>query len=80
MVDNVRVGGIKVEEIQQDSLLNDLGIQEGDIIRRVNGREISGLGSMQNIYRELKNKKVAVVKLKRNGQDYLFTYRLYRNE
>lgn len=73
-----KVGGFVINRIPEASIIADIGIQAGDIIKRVNGVLIDSLGKAYAVYNNIvkSQSKIATVEILRNGQPLLLTYRL----
>lgn len=66
--------GFKVVNIQQGSVFEDLGIQQGDVIQSVNGRSIRNPKQALAAYRELRSAKEFRVDVLRDGQPATLQY------
>jgi general secretion pathway protein C len=66
--------GFKVINIQQGSVFEDLGIQQGDVIQSVNGRSIRNPKQALTAYRELRSAKKFRVDVLRDGQPTTLQY------
>ncbi len=59
--------GFKLFSIRPDSLYTKIGIQNGDIIRRINGFEINSPDKALEVYTKLKESNRIEIELDRNG-------------
>jgi len=73
-----RVEGFAINKIPEGINAGDVGIQVGDVIKRVNGVLIDSLGKAYAVYTGLtkSQSKLATVEILRNGQPIILTYRL----
>ncbi len=69
-----RANGFKVFSIRPDSIYTKIGIQNGDVISRINGYEINSPDKALEVYSKLKEASRIEVELDRNGQRILKTY------
>jgi len=71
-----RTVGFKVSQIEKGSLVDRLGIRDGDIIKRVDGQPIDSIEKAIQVYKRVKNKRVISVDLQRDGQMSTLTYEI----
>jgi general secretion pathway protein C len=69
--------GFKLQSIRPDSLLNDIGIQNGDVIQRINGFEISTPQRALELYSTFQNASRVDIELERAGQTIRKSYRIH---
>jgi len=69
-----QANGFKVFSIRPDSIYSKIGIQNGDVISRINGYEINSPDKALEVYAKLKEASRIEVELDRNGQRVLKTY------
>ena len=66
--------GFKLFSIRPDSLYTKIGIQNGDIIRRINGYEINSPDKALEVYTKLKESNRIEIEIDRNGSPVRKTY------
>ncbi len=66
--------GFKLFSIRPDSLYTKIGIQNGDIIRRINGFEINSPDKALEVYTKLKESNRIEIEVDRNGSAVRKTY------
>jgi general secretion pathway protein C len=68
--------GIKITAINQTGILQDIGVQEGDIIKKANGFTLNSPYQLFNAYRNLKDRSEIRVEIIRQGSPLTLTYRI----
>ncbi len=68
--------GIAITSLNEVGILEEIGIKEGDIIKRVNGFILNSPFQVFNAYRNLKNKQEIKVEIVRQGSPLMLTYRI----
>lgn len=68
--------GMKLYGIRRRSFFGVLGIQNGDLIRTVNGRDMSDPSAALEAYSRLRGAERITVQLERRGQPRTHTYRI----
>ena len=66
--------GFKLFSIRPDSIYNKIGIQNGDVIRRINGNDLNSPEKALEIYTRLKDASRIDIELERNGNVLRKTY------
>ncbi len=66
--------GILLYGIKQDSMFKEMGIQNGDIIMGVDGKEINSVEDAISLYDRLKNSSAMKMQIRRRGQIKEITY------
>ncbi len=69
-----RVNGFKFVAIQPDSIYSKLGFKPMDIIKSVNGEDVSSPTKAMEMYNSLKNDNRIKITVERNGRDETFNY------
>ena len=59
--------GVVVTEVQPDSVAANAGIRPGDVIKRVNGKEVASIDSVRSALTTQSNGKPALVMVSRQG-------------
>ena len=62
-------GGVKVTDVDDESLGAKAGVKEDDIITEVNGKKVKNVNEVKTELAELKDKSSYNIKVKRNGAD-----------
>lgn len=60
--------GFKLFSIQPDSLYASIGVENGDVIQRINGYEINAPEKALELYQKLRESGHVTIELERNGQ------------
>jgi hypothetical protein len=66
--------GVKLTRISPGSMYEKLGFRKGDVIMRVNARNLDDPARFFRLYQELKGRRTISIDLDRNGQRLTFTY------
>lgn len=69
-----RIDGFKISRIKGDSLYKKIGLEDGDIIHRINGIEIKGPDDALRLMSELRDAKNVAIDVSRKGQRRSFSY------
>jgi len=64
---NGKPDGFMISEIVKGSLYEEIGLQNGDIIQKVNGESVTGAEQAMRMYRELQSATFIDVEVMRNG-------------
>jgi S1-C subfamily serine protease len=68
--------GIVISEIQSGSLFENAGLVNGDVIREVNGKAVTGVSDLVAMYRDLKSGAELSVKVTRMGRQVVLNHRV----
>jgi len=68
--------GIAITRLNENGILKEIGIKQGDIIETVNGFTLNSPYQIFNAYRKLKGKDQLEVKILRSSQPLILTYRV----
>ncbi len=71
-----KINGYKIFAIKSDSLYTKIGLQNGDIIYKVNGIDISDPERAFQLFQQLKNERYFQVEIVRNNQRQTLTYQV----
>ena len=71
-----KIAGYKIFAIKPDSLYTDLGMQNGDVLQKVNGVEIESPEKALQILSQLKTETDFQIDVVRNGKPMTLSYRL----
>jgi general secretion pathway protein C len=71
-----KIAGYKIFAIKPDSIYTDLGMQNGDVLQRVNGVEVESPEKALQIISQLKTETDFQIDLVRNGKPMTLSYRL----
>jgi type II secretory pathway component PulC len=69
-----RIVGFRITRIEQGSLYEKIGLRKGDVLLRVNTRNLDDPAKLFSLYQEMRNKRHISLLLSRNGQDQTFNY------
>lgn len=70
-----RIHGILVTDVMQGSMAESIGLQQGDLVLEMNGRQISTVKEFQTVYTSAPKGKVIRVGLARGSHMYYFAFR-----
>lgn len=65
---NGKTQGFRITNIKQNSLLRKLGLEDGDVLLRVNGEMITGPAKMLQVYGSLAGASAIYMDIERKGQ------------
>ncbi len=68
--------GFRIFAIHEDSIYSKIGLQNGDILHRVNGIEVRDPQNFLRVFEQLKNENNLIVDLVRNSQKETFSYEI----
>lgn len=71
---NGRINGFRITNIQDNSVFKKLGIQRGDVIKRVNGDELNGIDKVTQLFGALRSEKRISLDIERNGVGVNYIY------
>ena len=71
---NGKANGFKLFSIRPNSLYSKIGIQNGDIVQKINGYEINSPDKALEIYSKLKDAQSITVDLVRRGKQQTLSY------
>ncbi len=60
--------GFKLFSIQPNSLYSAIGVENGDVIQRINGYEINSPDKALEVYTKLRESQRITIEIERNGQ------------
>jgi general secretion pathway protein C len=69
-------GGVRLEAAPPGSLAAKLGLQAGDVIRRVNGQAIGSSGDLARLYQQFATLNTIQADIERGGQVVRLSYRI----
>lgn len=69
-------GGFVLQEIQSDSLVEELGLRPGDVIRGANGQALNSIDDIRRIYQQLGNATHVHLDLVRDGRPSSLRYKI----
>jgi general secretion pathway protein C len=69
-------GGVKLEAAPAGSLASKLGLQAGDVIRRVNGQGIASSGDLARLYQQFATTNTINAEIERGGQVVRLSYKI----
>lgn len=73
---NGKANGFKLFSIRPNSLYSKIGIQNGDIVQRINGYEMNSPDKALEIYTKLKDAQTITVDLVRRGKSKTLSYNI----
>jgi general secretion pathway protein C len=71
---NGKKAGLKLMNIQSSSVYNQIGLQNGDVIRSVNGEEIKSQAHAMELFEKFRKADVVRLELERNGKRETYNY------
>jgi general secretion pathway protein C len=66
--------GFRISEIVAGSIYEKIGLQNGDVVQRVNSQDVDDPGKFFQVYQGLKEEKHISIDLLRNGQRQTLNY------
>jgi|GEM_PF-7047662 len=69
-----RIVGFRITRISLDSLYEKIGLRNGDVLLRVNMRNLDNPAKLFSLYKEMRNERHISLLLSRNGQNQTFNY------
>jgi general secretion pathway protein C len=72
--ENGSVSGVAITKLEETGILNEIGIEQGDIIKSVNGLTLNSPYQIFNAYRRLRNKDKLKIDIIRKGRPLTLTY------
>ena len=67
-------GGVRLEAAPAGSLANKLGLQAGDVIRKVNGQAVAGSGDLARLYQQFATTSTISAEIQRGSQLLQLSY------
>ena len=68
--------GFRISEIVPGSIYEKIGLQNGDVIQKVNSQDVDDPGKFFQLYQGLKEEKSITIDLMRNGQRQTLNYEI----
>ena len=69
-----RMEGLRLIRVPQGNIVYELGGRSGDLVKRVNGRELNQIDQMYKLWESIKDDSRITVDLERNSQIYSFDF------
>jgi S1-C subfamily serine protease len=66
--------GLSIDQVGTDPISSKSGIRTGDIIKKINGNDVSSLNSILELSESLKNARKISVVIERNGRHRTLVY------
>ncbi|MFH1645535.1 MAG: hypothetical protein ABIB11_03850 [Candidatus Omnitrophota bacterium] len=70
------LSGLKVSKLKQVGILKEIGVEEGDVVKTVNGYKITTPFQIYKAYNKLRHKSEIEVQVIRNNQPFVLNYRI----
>ena len=74
--DTDNAGGVKITDVQDESVAAKSGLKENDIITEVNGKKVKDVNETRKEMAEVKDKSAYNIKAKRNGAEMNFEIKI----
>ncbi len=68
--------GFRIEKIRKGSVYDQIGLENGDIIKKINSKPITNSAEARYVFQELKSRKNLHLLIERNGQEIPLHYRV----
>jgi len=68
--------GLLLSHVQQNSIFKEMGLQNGDIVKGVNGKEIQSVDDALKFYESLKSQTAVEVQIERQGDTMTIGYQI----
>ncbi len=75
-IENGKTDGFRLSEIQQGSLFQQMGLQDGDVVKNIAGQEINDPMRALELLSVLQNQQSIVIQVVRNGQPLQLNYQI----
>lgn len=69
-------GGVSLDRVAADSFFHQMGLRDGDLVRKVDGRAVHGLDDAAGVYAHLGKAKKFEVEITRAGAPVTLSYRI----
>ncbi len=73
---NGKMEGLRLVRVPKNNIVYELGGRSGDIIKRVNGHELSQIDQLYKLWENIKDDSIISVDLERNHQIYTYTFEI----
>ncbi len=73
---NVEKQGVYIYDVMAQSDAQQLGLQSGDLIKNINGEDITSVEQMQEIIKDLEEDDKLTIVIERNGREYTLSMRI----
>ena len=67
-------GGVRLEAAPAGSLANKLGLQAGDVIKKVNGQAVASSGDLARLYQQFATTNAISAEIQRGSQTLQLSY------
>ena len=71
-----KMHGFKISSIRESSILSDLGVKNGDTVKKINGKALNSPRKVFELYRKFRNHKSISMEIERNGKMQVLTYKV----
>jgi len=75
---NGKTSGIRVSKLNRTGILKEIGVEEGDVIKTINGYTLNSPYQIFNAYKNLKNRQDMTVDIIRGNKPIVLTYRIQK--
>jgi hypothetical protein len=69
-----KISGLQITIFPEDSILSEIGISRGDVIKSINGIELTDAAQLLGLWEKFRNENRFEVNLERNGKPLLLFY------
>jgi type II secretory pathway component PulC len=76
LTNNGKLEGWQLIEIKPNSILDQLGIQQKDVMLRINGTPVVDPGTMLRLLQDLQHERIVKLDLIRGGERQTLTYEI----
>ena len=73
---NGKPNGLLLSHVRQNSIFKDMGLQNGDIVKGVNGKEIQSVDDALKFYDNLKSSSAVELQIERKGDPLSINYQI----
>lgn len=74
--ENGESSGVLLSGIRKDSIFEDMGLEQGDVIKGANEEKIQSVGDALKFFENLKSASDVELKIQRNGENRIINYRI----
>ena len=71
-----KLDGFRLYSVMPSGFFDKIGLQNNDLLQRINGVEIRDPGMLLSLFQQLRNERTVRVDLVRNAQRQILTYEI----
>jgi general secretion pathway protein C len=74
--ENGRPGGLMLSGIRDESIFSEMGLESGDIIKSINGRQIRSVEDAMTFYENMQSSGEVELEIERNGNSQILSVQI----